>query len=80
MNYPKFYLDENIALQDSIDRFHRNVKRSGFQFLGASVLFFVLTLTGITFEIPILTFWGIAENVVCGWYFYGLFDFLNFKT
>ena len=74
MTYPQFYLDGNISLQNTIESFEKLVKRDGIKFLIASVFFWAALLVGVVFEFPFLIFLGVGENIVCGWFFYRLFD------
>jgi hypothetical protein len=72
--YPQFYLDGNIALQNAVDRYHRQTVRFGIQWLINCSAFFTLWIAGIVFENVFASVFAFLELVVCALTLYFVTD------
>jgi len=59
--YPQFYLDGNIALQNTVDDFRDWTRKAILKWLALTCMVFTLTLVGVVFELPWMAVTGLAE-------------------
>lgn len=63
--YPQFYLDGNIALQEVVDNFRDWTRRTVWEWLAFTCILFMWVLIGVVFENLALVIFGGVNLPIC---------------